>query len=230
MSERPANANAPHPPAPEVHHEPLSRLLARLLENPDPATPLTMNLLLGRTEGRGVYLLIILISLPFLLPTPFFGLSTPMGIMMMTLALRHALELPPRLPRRIGNHPLPDGFKSRILGGSVKVLARLERWVKPRRDQWLNRPVARWINCGLISTLALILALPLPPVIPFTNSVPAIAIMLICLSMMEEDGVLIWFGYLAVIGNVIFFSSLLLSIGAVLKYWSHWWEVVKSWL
>lgn len=212
-----------------VHHVPLSRLLRELLDHPEPGSPLTMNQLLMRSEGRGVYLLIILISLPFLLPTPFLGLSTPLGIIIITLALRHALELPPRLHRRVGDRPLPRSFQDRVLGGSVRMLNRLERWVKPRRDKWLLSPVARWINCGLISALAFMLAIPLPPFIPFTNSVPAIAIILISLSMMEEDGVLIWLGYAAVLGNVVFFGSLLLSVGVVVRHWSEWLEMLKSW-
>lgn len=187
-----------------------------------------MNGLLSKTDGRGVFLLIITICLPFLLPTPFLGLSTPMGLIMVALALRHALELPPRLPKRIGDRVLPDGFKRRVLGGSVRMLERLERWVRPRRDQWLSSHASRWINCGIVAVLAFMLCLPLPPFIPFTNSVPAIAIILICLSMMEEDGVLIWYAYVAVLGNIAFFSVLFFSIGKILMYWREIWEMIKS--
>jgi len=212
----------------QVHHEPLSSLLKRLLETETGDQPLTANLLLSRTEGRGVFLLIITICLPFLLPTPFLGLSTPMGLIMMTLAIRHALELPSRLPKKIGDRVLPESFKQRILGGSIRMLKRLERWVKPRRDRWLSSHPSRWINCGIIAVLAFCLCLPLPPFIPFTNSVPAIAIILLCLSMMEEDGVLIWFAYVAVVGNIAFFAFLVFSIGKILIYWREIWEMVKS--
>jgi hypothetical protein len=213
---------------PPVHHEPLSALLKRLLEGEDGDAPITINLLLARTEGRGVFLLIITICLPFLLPTPFLGLSTPMGLIMMTLAMRHALELPPRLPKKVGDRVLPDGFKVRVLGGSVKMLKRLERWVRPRKDKWLSSHASRWLNCSIVAVLAFLLCLPLPPFIPFTNSVPAIAIILICLSLMEEDGVLIWFAYVAVLGNVAFFGFLVISIGKILVYWREIWELVRS--
>jgi hypothetical protein len=151
-----------------------------------------------------------------------------MGIIMMTLALRHAMDLPPRLPRRIGDRPLPDTFKKTILGGSVRLLRSLEKWVKPRRDKWLSSRSAVWFNCSIIVILAFLLCLPLPPVIPFTNSVPGIAIVLLCLSMMEEDGVLIWFAYVAVLGNVVFFAFLTFSIGKILMYWREIWEMVQS--
>lgn len=212
----------------QVHHDPLSSLLARLLQAETADAPLSINLLLAKTEGRGVFLLIITICLPFLLPTPFLGLSTPMGLIMMTLALRHALELPPRLPKKIGDRVLPDGFKTRILGGSIRMLKRLERWVKPRKDKWLSSHPARWINCSVVAGLAFLLCLPLPPFIPFTNSVPAIAIILICLSMMEEDGVLIWYAYVAVLGNIAFFGFLVFSISKILVYWREIWEMVTA--
>lgn len=211
-----------------AHHVPLSQLLQSLLESKHDDSPLTTNLLLARTEGRGVYLLIITICLPFLLPTPFLGLSTPMGLIMMTLAIRHAMELPPRLPKKIGDRPLPEAFKKRVLSGSIRLLKRLERWVKPRKDKWLTSRTAVWVNCSLISALAFLLCLPLPPIIPFTNSVPGIAIILICLSMMEEDGILIWYAYAAIIGNIVFFGFLAFSIGKILMYWKEIWEMVQS--
>lgn len=210
-------------------HVPLSVLLRELILSGTPDEPLTMNRLLNRTEGRGVYLLIILICLPFLQPLPLLGLSTPMGLIMMTLALRQAFGKPPRLPSRLGDRPLPESFKERILVGSVKVLQRMERWVRPRKDRWLSSRLSILINCGLVAVLAFLLCLPLPPILPFTNTVPAIAMVLLSLSLMEEDGVLIWFGYAAVLGNVAFFGSMVLSFGAIVRYWKEIWEMVQSW-
>jgi hypothetical protein len=43
--------------------------------------------------------------------------------------------------------------------------------------------------------MALLLSLPFPGIPPFTSSLPCYDVILIAASMMEEDGVLIWFGY-----------------------------------
>ena len=40
-----------------------------------------------------------------------------MGLIMMTLAIRHAMELPPRLPRKIGDRPLPEAVVGTVAVG-----------------------------------------------------------------------------------------------------------------
>ena len=190
-------------------HEPLSQRLARILEADGSTGQLTLNQLLLRTEGRGLYLVMILLSVPFCTPIPLPGLSTIVGAVIILLAVRLALGLPPRLPRFMGERPLPPGLKRAVLGGSVKMLRWIERFAKPRKTQWLGWPAARVGNALLIMSLAALLALPIPPVIPFSNSLPGIGIFLVAVSMMEEDGLMIWVGYVAS-----FFAFVYLGLGA----------------
>jgi len=218
------------PAAGSHHHQPLSELLHDLIAEAPSGSGFTLNHLLFRSEGRGIYLFMIILCLPFLQPMPLFGLSTPLGLMIMILALRHAVGWPPRLPRRLGDRPLPEHFKQRILGGSARGLKRLERWVKPRRDRWLASAPSRWVHCSLIAILAFLLALPLPPFILFSNVVPGLVLVLICISMMEEDGALIWLAYLGIVGNLIYFGALAASAGLIIKHWKAWLDVVQSWL
>ena len=76
----------------------------------------------------------------------------------------------------------------------MRSLRWIEKWIRPRRSAWMGWAAVHSIHAGLLIVLALLLALPLP--IPLTNTFPALAIVLISLSMMEEDGVAIFFGYL----------------------------------
>ncbi len=218
------------PAAGPHHHQPLSQLLADLLAQTPAGTAFTLNHLLFRSEGRGIYLFMILLCLPFLQPIPLFGLSTPLGLTIMLLAIRHAIGLPPRLPTRIGDRPLPERFKETVLTGSSRFLKRMEKWVKPRRDKWLASAPSRWVHCLLIAVLALLLALPLPPFVVFSNIVPGAVLVLICVSMMEEDGALIWLAYLGIIGNVIYFGAVVAMTGQIISHWSDWYEAVMNWL
>ncbi|MHB1308221.1 MAG: exopolysaccharide biosynthesis protein, partial [Limisphaerales bacterium] len=71
------------------------------------------------------------------------------------------------------------------------------------------------------------LGLPIPPIIPLSNMFPAIAILLIALSMMEEDGMLIWAGYFVAsftVGYFLVWADVI--VWAVLKYSGP----VRSWL
>lgn len=191
----------------KLMHQPLSQSLVKLLEEESPGAGLTLNRLLERTEGRGLYLLMIILCLPFVIPFSIPGLSTVMGTVIVVLALRLAVGKVPRLPKSLGERLLPPQMQQRVVAGSAKFLRLLEKLVRPRRTQWMTWPAARFANSLLIAFLAFLLALPLPsPPFFFTNSFPSYAIILIAVSMMEEDGLTIWLGYAAALGTVIYFG------------------------
>src|SRR5689334_2320242 len=130
-------------------HEPLSQSLAKILKEPSVSGSVTMNELLVRTEGRGLYLLMILLCIPFvpLISPP--GLSGLLGGIVMILSLFLAAETKPQLPRFLGARPLPPGlredllrfldppagapraagFKQKLISGGVKFLRFIERWI-----------------------------------------------------------------------------------------------------
>jgi len=202
-------------------HEPLSQRLRHFLEASSTGGSITLNRVIAHTEGRGIYLIIILLALPFIVPVSLPGFSTLMGLIIAFLCARLALGLPPRLPRFLGERPLPPNLERRILGGSVKFLAFVEKWVKPRRTRWMMTRPARSANALVLVLMALLLSLPFPGIPPFTNSLPCYAIILIAASMMEEDGVLIWLGYVTSVGTIIYLAFIAVTLKAVaLKTWA----------
>lgn len=207
----------------QVHgpHEPLSALLARLL-SAEPS--LTANQLIARTGGRGLYLVLVLLSLPFVAWVSLPGMSTAFGPAIGWLALRAALGKPARLPARLGDRPLSPRFRQAILGGGLKFLRFLEKVVRPRRTGWMSWRAAHTAHALLIVLMALLLALPLPAP-PFfgANALPAYAIILIALSMMEEDGVMIWLGYAAALVALAYFVVL---GGLVWIHLARWFELL----
>ena len=211
-------------------HAPLSQELARILEETPASAGVTMNYLLARTKGRGLYLLMILLCLPFvpLLSPP--GLSTLLGGIVLFMSLAIAFGSQPVLPKFIGARPLPPelhqcllelllpgtqphertrGFKFTLLRVGVKFLRFVERWSRPRKTRWMSWRLARTVNALLLALMALLLALPLPsaPFFP-TNGLPAYSIILLAAAVMEEDGVLIWVAYGMALATVIFFASI----------------------
>ena len=86
-------------------HEPLSQELARILKEVPPTGDVTMNYLLARTEGRGLYLLMILLCLPFvpLVSPP--GLSSLLGGIVFVLSLFLAVGAKPQLPEGMDFNP-----------------------------------------------------------------------------------------------------------------------------
>ncbi len=184
-------------------HEPLSRRLQELAR--DDAVR-TLNELVARTEGRGIFFVVILLCLPFCTPIPLPGLSNIIGLGLIILGIRMLLRLPARLPRFIGARPWPAQRMEKLIHGSLRFLRWLERMVKPRRTVWLTHGWAIRLNAAIFTLMALLLALPIPPVMPLSNTLPAYAIILLSASMMEEDGTSIWFAYGACAFTVAYFA------------------------
>jgi len=187
-------------------HTRLSLRLSGLLEDGAGSEGMSLNLLLQRTDGRAIYLVIVFACLPFVVPVSLPGVSTVMGLIVGLLGLRMALGKPPKLPRVLGERVLQPKTVRRILKASVGFLRFLERLVRPRRTQWLTWRWAMLLNGLLIVFMAVLMALPVPPVVLFTNSLPSYAIILIAVSVMEEDGVTIWLGYSAAVVTFAYFG------------------------
>jgi hypothetical protein len=205
-----------------VRHVPLSANLARLFSECDPR-PFTLNRLMARTRGRGLYLAMILLAIPFVSPIPLPGLSTAVGLAIAIMSARLALRLPPRLPRFLGDRELSRGRMRRLVRSSASFLRSLEKLAKPRHGEWLRWRSVRLVNAVILILLGLLLALPIPPVMPFTNSLPGWGIILMSLSLMEEDGHLIWAAYLMAVGTTLylcFFSGL--AIAGLHRLFDSW--------
>ncbi len=207
---------------------PLSQSLEEMLAGHSQPERPTMNELLERTEGRGLYLMMIILCMPFVAPLPIAGASTPLGTVICLLAVRLALGLPPRLPRFIGERHLPSDRFPKVVRGGVRLLRFIERWIKPRGTGWLGWRAARAGNAALLAFMAFLLALPLP--IPATNLLPAYAIVLVAACMMEEDGVLIWLGYAVSVITTAYFVAWGVLVLFFPKYHERLVHFLKSWL
>jgi hypothetical protein len=83
----------------------------------------------------------------------------------------------------------------------------LERFFKPRWPFFTHPLVERLIGV-LLLLLALIVALP----IPFGNMIPAIIIVMICLGMIEQDGLVLAISALSTCIFVIFFAGAIATL------------------
>jgi hypothetical protein len=210
----------------DAGHEPLSRKLAGILEAGSAAESITLNSLLERTEGRGFYLVVILLSLPFIVPVSIPGVSTLLGLSVALLSLKLALGAAPRLPKFMGERKLSPELQKKILLGSMKFLRLVEKLARPRRTPWMTTRPARFINALLMTFMGLLLAMPFPPLPPATNSLPCYCIILLAVSMMEEDGVTIWFAYALSLGTVIYLG---LNVFVIVEAVKKAIELVRGW-
>ena len=213
------NAPARLPTTLPAPARPLSVELAQLRDAFSERTA-TLREVIGVLAGRAYDLLMILLVLPFLLPVSLPGLSTPFGLAVAVIGMQLALGRLPWLPRRLLDQQLPPGFFTKVVNVTAGVVKFLERALRPRL---LAVTGARWLN-GLhlffVVVAGLLLALPMP--IPFTNTLPAWAILLLAAGLMQRDGWFVLGGYVVLAATAIFFALLGGAITEALKHALRW--------
>lgn len=148
-------------------------------------------------KGRGVALLIVLLSLPFIVPVPIPLLSTVCGVPMIMLGLTILVT---------GRGILPAFARRRqFTPEALSAIARsARRFLKP--IAWAFRPrvgimfwAVPWRLTGLSIVLAaLVLSLPLP--VPFANMIPALGLLHLALGVLQRDGIAIAVGHAFTVG------------------------------
>lgn len=165
--------------------------------------PVTLREVIVVLQGRAYTLLMLLLSLPFLLPVPLPGLSTLLGLVIAAIALRLTLGQKPWLPDRLLDRELPPKFFPSLLAGARRVLRFLEVMLKPRQLWLTASPLFVQLHAFIILVAALLLLLPLPP---GTNFPPAVCIVIMAGGLLERDGRFILAGYFAFALNGVFFA------------------------
>jgi len=171
---------------------------------------LTLAELKQALKGRGSAMLLILLALPFcFIAIP--GLSTPFGIAICLIGGCLVMGREPWLPPFVMRRRLSTTRLAQLLTGAIKVARQLEKFVRPRLAFLHTGPgMLRLIGLGIvIASLGLMLPLP----VPFSNSIPAYAVVLLALGMMENDGLCVLLGHLTAIATWAFIG--LTSVFAV---------------
>lgn len=164
--------------------------------------PLTLRYILAETSERSFSLIIGLLVLPFLFPMPP-GLSSILGSGCFILAVQMAMgRHSPWLPKKVAQFQFPQYFSQQLLHHLKRFTRWVERIVRPRWRRIAENSYIWRINGFCIAWLTILLMLP----IPFTNPLPAIAILLLAIATLEGDGLLVCCGYGLTILVTLFFA------------------------
>ncbi len=155
-----------------------------------PEPRISLGALRDALGDRGFGVLLFIFALPNLVPVNIPLLSAVLGLPLVLLAVqltygRHK----PWFPRWLTERSFPrEGFANIVLR-SLPYLERAERLLRPRLTVLLSWTGERLIGLAIL-ILALVLALP----IPFANWLPACAIAIIGLAIVEKDGLAVLVG------------------------------------
>jgi hypothetical protein len=162
---------------------------------------LTLGELKQALKHRGSAMLLVLLALPFcFVAIP--GLSIPFGIAISCIGVRMMIGHEPWLPRFIMHRRLSTARSQQLLAGAIKLARMVESFVRPRFGFLHTGPIMPRITGLAILIAGLGLMLPLP--IPFSNSIPAWAVVLLAIGMMEKDGLCVLLGHLTVLTTWVF--------------------------
>ena len=205
--------DAPHTEAADPAAS-LGQQLADIIERLPPDA-LSLGELLDVFSDEGLLLLTILLTLVFLIPVSIPGVSTVFGAAILLVGISRVFGRPLWLPAKLRTRALPAARLRPALTGGLHWVRRLERISKPYRLRGLVEGAVQ----GLFNNLAFILAalLLMAPFgfVPFSNTLPALALLAYAIGFIQRDGGAVLLGHLANIGTMIYFSVLIGGGGMV---------------
>jgi hypothetical protein len=179
--------------------------LKEIIGNTDEET-INIGQLKEKMQSASYALLMLVFCLPLLIPIPTPGLSAIVSIPLVFLTFQLMIgKESPWFPKKISNISLKISDIKKVTEKLEPSIKKLEKFLKPRLEILLNKKAQNFIGafCFFLSTLII-----LP--IPFGNVIPAIAIFIISLGLLQKDGVFvivgILFGIISV-SSVLFFAK-----------------------
>ena len=162
--------------------------------------------LLSALGDRALGALMFVFAVPNVVPTPP-GTSSVLGVPLVFLAAQVTFGLKPWLPGIISRRSMSREDFHLLISRIAPWLERAEKLLKPRVSVLALPPMEFMV--GLIClVLSLVLALP----IPLGNMLPAAAISLMALGLLERDGVWILAGFLATLASVVLVSGVVYAL------------------
>lgn len=186
---------------------------------PEGVTLVEIRDLIGR---EGMMLLTAFLTIIFLVPVSIPGVSTVFGGGILLLSISRLVNRPLWLPDRLKRRPVSSEKLRAGMAKGMHWFKRLERVSKPRRMRGLTSGGFM----GVVNNLALILGavlLMMPfGLIPFSNTLPAVALLFFAIGLLQRDGVCILLGHLMNIATIAYFAILLTGGLVVLqKLWER---------
>lgn len=198
------------------HDETLGEQLERVIRDLPPET-LTLGELLEVFGDEGLLLLTMLLTVVFLIPVSIPGVSTVFGAAILLVGISRLLGRPLWLPASIRHRGLPAAKLRPALQQGMAWVRRLERISRPRRLRALvdGRTRVQVTNLAFIAAAVLLMA-PFG-FVPFSNTLPAVALLLYSVGLIQRDGGAVLLGHLANIATVIYFGILIGGGGVALR-------------
>lgn len=174
--------------------------------------PLCLGEVSDSLGGSSYSILCIILCLPFLSPLSLGPLATVGGLTLATLGWQLARGHPaPRLPARVRRIEMSPKVWQGLIQACLKVIGWCGRFSRARFERWLDGRLGARILGGGIIAAGLLMAVPLFGM-PLNNTLPALAIILLCLAELEDDGLMVWAGLALVAISAVYIGAICLVV------------------
>jgi hypothetical protein len=156
---------------------------------------------------QGLLVFCMFLTIPFLLPVSIPGVSTVFGLVITLIGIGVALNRVPWLPGRLMNRTIERIHLIPALERGAKLFSRLDTLIRPRWLMLTHSATVNRFNGFMLVGCALLLMAPLG-LIPFSNTLPAVAILCLAAGMLQRDGIFVLLGYVTSSATVVYFGAL----------------------
>ncbi len=174
---------------------------------------ITLRQLFALIGEQGLLFLCALLTIPFLIPVSIPGVSTVFGVAIILIAIGITLNRIPWLPRQLMDRPLQTEKLVPTLAKGATMVARIDRVIRPRLLNLTHGAVMNRLNGLALVFGGVLLIFPLG-LIPFSNTLPAFAILFLAVGVLQRDGLFVVLGYVMQVATVVYFG--VLAAGALL--------------
>ena len=165
----------------------------------------------------GLLILTAFLTVVFLVPVSIPGVSTVFGAAILLIGITRLFGVKLWLPKRIAEKVLPSAKLHAALDKGAVWVHRLERISRPHRMPWLASPGLMDTINNLALVIAAILLMAPFGLIPFSNTLPALALLFFAIGLLQRDGLFIVLGHLGNVLTVVYFTVLIVGGGAAIR-------------
>lgn len=168
----------------------------------------TLREIIDAIGREGMLIFCIFLTLPFMVPVSIPGVSSLFGLAIGLIGVGLMTHRRPRLPDRLIRKKFPAHRLRSALESGVVWIHRLEQLSRPSIPVLTSGAGMARVNGLMLIAGALLLMAPFG-LIPFSNTLPGLAILFVTTGMLQRDGRAILIGYITIALTTLYFFFIL---------------------
>jgi hypothetical protein len=178
-----------------------------------PESEVTLMEIFEHIGSDGLLFFSIFLALVCLIPVQIPGIGIVFGAAILLIGISRLLNRGIWLPRRVANHVIDSRKFTGVLDRALVWFRWFERISRPNRFKaFAGEGKFRLLNHFSFILAAVLLMFPFG-FVPFSNALPAAALIFFALGVIQKDGGCIFFGHLSNVASIAYFAALVLGGG-----------------